>query len=80
VPRDEDHNRHEWAELEAVFGGARAGLRVTADPSNPAHPNSWCLRHYGFVGANFPGTQAYRLEPGRTLTLRYRVNLFDRTK
>ncbi len=74
---DEDHGAHAWAELEGKFGGSRAGLRITADPVNPGFPHEWCLRQYGFVGANFPGAKTRRLEPGKPLTLHYRVKVFD---
>jgi len=66
-----------WAELEGVFAGKRAGARITIDPANPGYPNGWCLRHYGFLGVNFPGLTGYAMEPGKPLTLRYRVTVFD---
>jgi hypothetical protein len=72
VTRDEDHGRHTYAELAASFDGRRAGLRITA-----AQPGEWCLRPYGFVGATFPGVQPHTLLPGKPLTLRYSVTVFD---
>ena len=60
VLKDEDHGKHEWAELEGSFADGRAGLRVTANRINPGYPNPWCLRHYGFTGANFPGVPPRR--------------------
>ena len=81
LKRDEDLNPRRWAELEAVYGGKRAVLRVTADPQNPGAPHQWCLRNYGFIGASFPGrtptVDRYTLEPGKPLTLRFRVRLSD---
>jgi len=81
LKRDEDLNPRRWAELEAVYGGKRAVLRVTADPQNPGAPHQWCLRNYGFIGASFPGRTAtvdrYTLERGKPLTLRFRVRLSD---
>lgn len=68
---------HPWAQLEALFGGRRAGLRIDIDPSNPGYPNGWCLRHYGFLGVNFPGNETYTLQPGSPLTLKYRVTVFS---
>lgn len=64
-----------WAQLEGNFGGRRAGLRIDIDPGNAGYPNGWCLRHYGFLGVNFPGLDGYRLQPGHPLTLRYTVTL-----
>lgn len=81
ITTDEDLVNHAWAELEAVYNGKRAALRITNDPRNPGGAPQWCLRHYGFVGASFPGrsdaVQSYTLKPGQPLTLRYRVTLTD---
>jgi hypothetical protein len=77
VKADENHNPHAWAELEGAFDKGSAGLRITANAGNPAYPNQWCLRYYGFVGASFPGAAAYTLEPGKPVTLRYQVRVFD---
>jgi hypothetical protein len=79
--KDEDLVRHHWAELEAVYQGRRAVLRITPDPSNPGAPYQWCLRRYGFVGASFPGrtpdSNGFTLEPGRPLRLRFSVTASD---
>jgi hypothetical protein len=69
---------HPWAQLEALFQGRPAGLRVDVDPSNAGAPNGWCLRHYGYLGVNFPGLATYRLEPGVPYKLKYKVTVFDR--
>jgi hypothetical protein len=78
---DEDLNPRHWAELEGVFGGKRAALRVASDSKNPGAPLQWCLRRYGFIGASFPGrtptVDRHTLEPGKPLTLRFRVTLTD---
>jgi hypothetical protein len=76
--KDSDMVPHAWAELEGDFGGSRAGVRVEIDPRNPGFPNGWCLRHYGYLGANFPGLQKYTIQPGKPLTLRYTVTAFSR--
>lgn len=73
--KDTDMAPHPWAELEGNFGGRKASARVTVDPSHPAYPNGWCLRHYGFLGVNYPGMTPVTLEPGKPLTLKYRVEL-----
>jgi hypothetical protein len=75
LAKDEDLTPRKWAELEGVYGGKRATLRITSDAAN-----QWCLRNYGFVGASFPGRtpeqDGYTLEPGKPLTLHYRVRLW----
>ncbi len=68
---------HPWAREDGAFDGGRAGIRIDIDPSNPGYPNGWCLRHYGFLGVNFPGLTGYTLQPGKPLTLRYKVTLFS---
>ena len=75
VPRDSDNDRYPWAEMSAVYSGKTATLRITDDPANPGHPIGWCLRKYGFLGANFPGRESYKLSPGKPLVLRYRITL-----
>ena len=51
-------------------------VRVTIVPSHPGYPNGWCLRHYGFLGVNYPGLEAITLKPGQPLTLKYRVTVY----
>jgi hypothetical protein len=81
VDKDTDLVTHTWAELEGTYQGKRAVVRVINDPRNPLSPPQWCLRHYGFVGAAFPGrsgaVQSYTLEKGKPLTLRFTVQLRD---
>lgn len=76
----EDSNmaRHAWAELEGDFAGRRAAVRIEIDPGHPGYPNGWCLRHYGFLGVNYPGLETLTLNPGRPLGLSYHVVVTDR--
>ena len=67
---DSDLKPNQWAELTGDFGGKRAGARITID----GNPDGWCLRHYGFLGVDFPGLQARSLS-ATPLTLKYRVTL-----
>ncbi len=81
VTKDEDLVPHRWAEMEAVYGGRKAVLRITPHEGNPGAPYQWCLRNYGFVGASFPGRTAesngYTLQPGVPLRLRFTVTASD---
>jgi len=81
VPKDEDLLPHKWAELEAVYGGKKATLRIAPDPQNTGFPYQWCLRNYGFAGASFPGrtdsVQGYTIEPGKPVSLKFRVTVSD---
>ncbi len=79
---DQDLNPHSWGELEALYNGRRAALRIDNDPSNPGGTPEMTLRHYGFLGVSYPGKTPQRdsvtLEPGQPLTLRYTVRVSDR--
>jgi hypothetical protein len=68
---------HAWAELAATYPAGRAALRIDIDPTNPGAPNGWCLRHYGFLGVNYPGNEMFTLMPGQPLNLRYTVTVRD---
>jgi hypothetical protein len=73
--KDTDLVPHAWAELEAAYDGKRARLRIESESTNPGHPQGWCLRHYGFLGANHPGLAHVRMEPGKPMKLRYIVTV-----
>ncbi len=73
--RDTDMAPHPWAQLEADYQGRRAAARIDIDRGHPDYPNGWCLRHYGFLGVNYPGSKPRRLEAGKPLVLKYRVTL-----
>lgn len=66
-----------WAREEGGFKEGRAALRIDIDPSNPGYPNGWCLRHYGFLGVNFPGLEGHTLRPGEPLSLKYKLTAED---
>ena len=72
---DSDRVPAAWAELTGNFGGKMATTRVTEDPSNPGAPNGWCLRHYGFLGVEYPGLELRRLDSKVPLTMKFRVSL-----
>lgn len=64
-----------WADQSGRFGLGRevSGVSIFQAPSNPEFPAGWCLRYYGFLGVSWPGEQIYTLEPGKPLTLRFRI-------
>jgi hypothetical protein len=78
--KDSDMRAHAWAELEGTFeNGSGAGARIDIDASSPGFPSGWCLRRYGYLGANYPGLQRHTIEPGNPLVLRYRVRAYNRS-
>jgi type 1 glutamine amidotransferase len=72
---DSDLQPHTWAELSGNFTGKRAGARIAVDSANPGAPYGWCLRHYGFLGADYPGLRTQRLDTAEPLVLKFRVTL-----
>lgn len=77
--KDSDMVPHAWAELEGTFAGAqRAGVRIEVNKASAGFPNGWCLRHYGYLGANYPGLEKKTMEVGKPLVLEYTITPFNR--
>ncbi|MBI1318056.1 MAG: hypothetical protein GC168_03770 [Candidatus Hydrogenedens sp.] len=68
-----------WVALDAPAADERrAGAAIFQHPSLPGYPHhGWMLRHYGFLVQSWPHREPYTIEPGASVTLRYRVVLFD---
>ena len=77
-PKDTDLVPHPWAELQGDFAEGRGAARIDIDPSNPAYPNGWCLRNYGFLGVNYPGLDPVSLTLGKPLVMKYRARMMAR--
>ena len=74
----------EWCDISGRIAGKPYGVAVLDHPSNPRHPSTWHVRKYGLLAANVfglhdfdkknpRGTGDFPIEPGRTVTFRYRV-------
>jgi hypothetical protein len=74
----------EWCDLSGQIDGKPYGVAVLDHPRNPRHPSTWHAREYGLLGANIfglhdfdkkvkKGTGDFTIEPGKTVTFRYRV-------
>ncbi len=76
---DSDLKPLPWADESGNFGGSAllSGAAIFQHASNPRFPAGWCLRPYGFIGVSWPGVEIIHLEPGKTLTLRFRVWVHD---
>jgi len=76
---DSDRKPFAWADESAKFRGASvfSGAAVFQHATNPNFPAGWCLRHYGFVGVSWPALESFTLQPGRPLSLRFRVWVHD---
>jgi hypothetical protein len=74
----------EWCDLSGQIDGKPYGVAVLDHPKNPRHPSTWHARDYGLLAANIfglhdfdknvkKGTGDFTIEPGKTVTFRYRV-------
>ena len=64
-----------WAELTGNFGGKIVRTHVQCAPNNPGLPNGWCLRHYGFLGVEYPGLELRRLSDNAPLVMGFSIEL-----
>jgi hypothetical protein len=65
-----------WIDQSGPVGEDRwAGVAIFDHPDNPRHPTYWHCRNDGWAGAAFNLNEAYAIEPGQPLRLRYRLCL-----
>jgi hypothetical protein len=74
-----------WVDYHGPVDGQEVGIAILNHPSSFRFPTRWHVRDYGLFAANpfgladFPKVEgsggAYTLEPGQSLTLKYRVIL-----
>ncbi|MFZ5830896.1 MAG: PmoA family protein [Planctomycetota bacterium] len=79
--------RASWVDYHGPVEGATQGIAILNHPTSFGFPTYWHVRTYGLFAANpfgahdFTGNEsesgAYTLEPGKPLTLRYRVILHN---
>lgn len=72
---DSDLKELPWADQSAKFGDNNyfSGLSIFQKEGNNNYPAGWCLRHYGFLGVAWPGVERYKMKPGETLSLSFRI-------
>lgn len=74
----------DWVDFNGVVNGERVGVAILDHPASFRHPTVWHVRDYGLHSANpFLGSKMspktltesgeYVLEPGKSITLKYRV-------
>jgi len=76
VSKDIDRERLAWADLSARFGESDSwdGIAIFDNRSNPHFPTGWTLRPYGILNPALASTTSgCTIEPGKPLTLRYRI-------
>jgi len=64
-----------WADYSAKFGSGDtvSGVAIFDHPKNPNHPTTWLLRYYGVLNPTWPALETAVLDPGKPVTLRYRL-------
>lgn len=72
---DSNQKRYPWADESGIFGSSSdfSGVAIFQHQTNPDFPAGWCLRHYGFLGVNWPGLEPFTVLPGKPLTMRFRI-------
>ena len=75
--------RAKWVDYSGTVEGARLGIAIFDNPSNPKHPTYWHARGYGLFAVNPFGEHDFYNDPkrdgsitipaGGSLTFRYRV-------
>jgi hypothetical protein len=73
--------RGKWTMLGGTVNGEPVTLAILDHPSNPGYPTHWHARGYGLFAANPLGDKElneaksfdYTLQPGQSVTFRYRV-------
>ena len=72
---DSNHKAFAWADLSSQFGGSdkMSGAAIFVHPDHTDAPVGWTLRHYGFLNPAWPGVNLFTLQPGKPLTLNYRL-------
>jgi hypothetical protein len=75
--------RANWVDMFGEVEGEKLGVAIFYHPSSPQHPTYWHVRGYGLFAANIFGVKAFErnpaldgsktLEPGQTMSFRYRV-------
>lgn len=85
--RDEDvwGKTASWVDYHGRIGGETVGIAILNHPTSFRYPTNWHVRTYGLMAANPFGRSAFGssdkldgshvLEPGESITLRYRVLL-----
>ncbi|UCE21704.1 MAG: PmoA family protein, partial [Candidatus Aminicenantes bacterium] len=60
-----------WADMSTE----KLGVAIFVSPGHPAFPTTWLIRnsYAGVLNASWPGLESVVLQPGKPVTLRYRL-------
>jgi len=75
--QEKDNNmlKFPWADISAMFGKQNkySGISVFQNKQNIYFPEDYGLRHYGLLNPHFPGLKPFTLNPGKPVSVKYRV-------
>jgi hypothetical protein len=60
-----------WVDYSGPWGAGFAGITLFNHPQNPSHPTHFHVRDDGWMGACLNYEDALKIEPGKSLKLRY---------
>jgi hypothetical protein len=74
----------DWCDESGEIDGKPYGVAIFDNPANPRHPSTWHVRLYGLMSANIfglhdfdkanpKGAGDFTIDPGKTVTFKYRV-------
>ena len=75
TPRDLTTTILRWSDYTSKFDGREApsGAAIFISPTHPDYPPEWLLRHYGPLCVGWPGIYPETLQPGKPVTMSYRI-------
>jgi hypothetical protein len=76
-PEAVDGSGATWCACVAVVDGLTVGFAWLDHPANPWHPPSWRCSAEGVLSPVPLGGRSLQLEPGQSLTLRYRLHIHE---
>jgi hypothetical protein len=71
LEKDSTNVTFRWADLSSP----ELGVAIFVSPDHIGFPTSWLIRnsYAGFLNVSWPGLEAYTLQPGQRIALRYRL-------
>ncbi|MDO4576471.1 MAG: PmoA family protein [Planctomycetia bacterium] len=79
IPEDDSYLPCEWVDYVYPFQGKdkpESGVAIYPDKEN-LPSEGWAIRHYGLVSTGWPNLDGYTIQPGQTVTLKYRMVIHE---
>ncbi|NIM98147.1 MAG: hypothetical protein GTO24_08730 [candidate division Zixibacteria bacterium] len=71
LKKDSTNVSFHWADMSTE----ELGVAIFVSPDHPGYPTTWLIRnsYAGILNASWPGLESVELQPGKPVTLRYRL-------